>query len=163
VANEGQGIGEALEAIRACYTSGSKRLAPLFEPSSAAIDHLGIAVRSVEQSLKFYRDQLGLEVSLRETVEQEKVNVAMLALGGPRIELLEPTESDSVIGKFLEKRGEGLHHVALRVPDLTSSAERLRASGARLLNEPRTGAGGHRYVFVHPSSTGGVLLELIQE
>jgi methylmalonyl-CoA epimerase len=127
------------------------------------IDHLGIAVRSLDRALEFYRDQLGLEVSFRETVEQEKVNVAMLPLGEPRIELLEPTEPDSVIGNFLDKRGEGLHHVAIRVPNLAASVERLRASGARLLNEPRSGAGGHLYVFVHPSSTGGVLIELIQE
>jgi methylmalonyl-CoA epimerase len=127
------------------------------------IDHLGIAVKSLDEALGFYRDQLGLDVSLRETVELEKVNVAMLPLGGPRIELLEPTVADSVIGKFLEKRGEGLHHVAIRVPDLNAAVERLKASGARLLNEPRAGAGGHLYVFVHPSSTGGVLLELIQE
>ena len=126
------------------------------------IDHLGIAVRSLDRALKFYRDQLGLEVSLRETVEQEKVNVAMLALGEPRIELLEPTETDSVIGKFLEKRGEGLHHVAIRVPDLKASVKRLISDGARLVGDPRTGAGGHLYVFVHPSSTGGVLVELIQ-
>jgi methylmalonyl-CoA epimerase len=130
---------------------------------SATIDHLGIAVRSLDEALKFYRDQLGLEVSLRETVAAEKVNVAMLPLGEPRVELLEPTEPDSVIGKFLDKRGEGLHHVAIRVPDLNASVAKLRASGARLLNEPRKGAGGHLYVFVHPSSTGGVLLELIQE
>ena len=127
------------------------------------IDHLGIAVKSLDEALVFYRDQLGLEVSLRETVELEKVNVAMLPLGEPRIELLEPTVADSVIGKFLERRGEGLHHVAIRVPDLNASVERLKAAGARLLNEPRAGAGGHLYVFVHPSSTGGVLLELIQE
>jgi methylmalonyl-CoA epimerase len=130
---------------------------------SATIDHLGIAVRSLDEALKFYRDQLGLEVSLRETVAAEKVNVAMLPLGEPRVELLEPTEPDSVIGKFLDKRGEGLHHIAIRVPDLNASVAKLRASGARLLNEPRQGAGGHLYVFVHPSSTGGVLLELIQE
>jgi methylmalonyl-CoA epimerase len=127
------------------------------------IDHLGIAVKSLDDALRFYRDQLGLEVGMRETVAQEKVNVAMLALGEPRIELLEPTEADSVIGRFLDKRGEGLHHVALKVPDLNTAVDRLRASGARLLNEPRAGAGGHLYVFVHPSSTGGVLLELIQE
>jgi methylmalonyl-CoA epimerase len=127
------------------------------------IDHLGIAVKSLDEALLFYRDQLGLEVSLRETVEMERVNVAMLPLGEPRIELLEPTAADSVIGKFIEKRGEGLHHVAIRVPDLKASVERLKAAGARLLNEPRAGAGGHLYVFVHPSSTGGVLLELIQE
>jgi len=127
------------------------------------IDHLGIAVRSLDQALTFYRDQLGLEVAMRETVAQEQVNVAMLPVGEPRIELLEPSEVDSVIGKFIEKRGEGLHHVALKVPDLSAAVERLQASGARLLNEPRTGAGGHLYVFVHPSSTGGVLIELIQE
>jgi methylmalonyl-CoA epimerase len=127
------------------------------------IDHLGIAVRSLDKALEFYRDQLGLEVSMLETVEAEKVNVAMLPLGEPRIELLEPTEADSVIGKFLDKRGEGLHHIAIRVPDLAGSVARLKSAGARLLNEPRAGAGGHIYVFVHPSSTGGVLLELIQE
>lgn len=127
------------------------------------IDHLGIAVRSLDQALRFYRDQLGLDVAMRETVAEEKVNVAMLPVGEPRIELLEPSEADSVIAKFLDKRGEGLHHIALKVPDLNASVEKLRASGARLLNEPRAGAGGHYYVFVHPSSTGGVLLELIQE
>ena len=100
---------------------------------------------------------------MRETVAQEKVQVAMLPAGGPRLELLEPTEPDSVIGQFLEKRGEGLHHVALRVPDLAAAVERLSAGGARILNEPRRGAGGHEYVFVHPASTGGVLLELIQD
>jgi len=126
------------------------------------IDHLGIAVRSLDQALAFWEQQLGLTVSMRETVEHEKVNVAMLPLGEPRIELIEPTEPDSVIGKFLEKRGEGLHHVAVKVPDLAAAVERLKTSGARLLNEPRAGAGGHLYVFVHPSSTGGVLLELIQ-
>jgi methylmalonyl-CoA epimerase len=131
--------------------------------TGSTIDHLGIAVRSLDQALKFYQDQLGLAVAMRETVEHEKVNVAMLPLGEPRIELLEPTEADSVIGKFLEKRGEGLHHIAIRVPDLNGAVERLKTSGARLLNEPRAGAGGHLYVFVHPASTGGVLLELIQE
>ena len=127
------------------------------------IDHLGIAVRSLDTALRFYRDQLGLDVSLRETVAAEKVNVAMLPLGDPRIELLEATEADSVIGKFVDKRGEGLHHVAIKVPDLNATVDRLKSSGARLLNDPRPGAGGHLYVFVHPSSTGGVLLELIQE
>ena len=104
-----------------------------------------------------------MPVASRETVAQEKVNVAMLPAGGPRLELLEPTEADSVIGRFLQKRGEGLHHVALRVPDLAVAVERLKAGGARILNEPSRGAGGHEYVFVHPSSTGGVLLELIQD
>jgi methylmalonyl-CoA epimerase len=135
--------------------SGSKN-------TDARIDHLGIAVRSIDEALRFYQEQLGLDVGLRETVALEKVNVAMLPLGESRIELLEPTEADSPVGKFLSKRGEGLHHVALKVPDLAAAVERLRASGARLLNEPRAGAGGHLYVFVHPASAGGVLLELIQ-
>ena len=127
------------------------------------IDHLGIAVSSLEKALGFYEQQLGLSVSLRETVEQEKVKVAMLPAGDSRIELLEATGPDSVIAKFIEKRGEGLHHVALKVPDLPAIVARLKTTGARLLNDPRPGAGGHLYVFVHPSSTGGVLLELIQE
>ena len=100
---------------------------------------------------------------LPEIVLLEKVKVAMLPAGGPRLELLEPTEADSVIGRFLDKRGEGLHHVALKVPDLAAAVGRLKAGGARILNEPRKGAGGHEYVFVHPSATGGVLLELIQD
>ncbi len=158
VASEGQGIAEVLQAARGCKREAHLRPAD----ASPRIDHLGIAVRSLDEALKFYEAQLGLPVAVRETVTQEKVNVAMLPLGDPRIELLEPSEADSVIGKFIEKRGEGLHHVALKVPDLLKSVERLRSAGARILNEPRAGAGGHLYVFVHPASTGGVLLELIQ-
>ena len=128
-----------------------------------SLDHLGIAVRSLDDSLRFYGDRLGLQVSLRQAVPLEKVNVAMLAIEGSRIELLEPTEQDSVIGKFLARRGEGIHHVAIRVADLSATVERLKQNGVRVLNEPRSGAGGHLYVFVHPSSTGGVLIELIQD
>jgi methylmalonyl-CoA epimerase len=117
----------------------------------------------LDAALQFYEHQLGFSVAQRETVEQEKVRVAMLPAGGSRIELLEATEPDSVIAKFIEKRGEGLHHVALKVPDLAATVDRLRTQGARLLNDPRPGAGGHLYVFVHPSATGGVLLELIQQ
>ena len=131
--------------------------------TGSRINHLGIAVRSIDHALEFYRDQLGLTVSLRETVTAEKVHAAMLPVGESRIELLEAAAPDSVIAKFIEKRGEGLHHVALTVPDLNAAVDRLKASGARLLNEPRPGAGGHLYVFIHPSSTGGVLVELIQE
>jgi methylmalonyl-CoA epimerase len=127
------------------------------------IDHLGIAVRSIDTALKFYRDQLGMTVSLRETVTSEKVYAAMLPVGESRIELLEATEPDSVIARFIDKRGEGLHHVALTVPDLAAAVDRLKSAGARVLNDPRPGAGGHLYSFVHPASTGGVLLELIQE
>jgi LAO/AO transport system kinase len=125
-------------------------------------DHLGIAVNSLEAAIPFY-ESLGLQVAHRETVTQEKVHVAMLPTSDSRIELLEPAAADSPISNFLQKRGPGLHHIALRVPDLNASVEKLRASGARLLNDPRPGAGGHIYVFVHPASTGGILLELIQE
>lgn len=128
-----------------------------------SIDHLGIAVKSLAQARKFY-EQLGLEVAGEEVVAHEKVKVAMVPLGESRIELLEPTEPDSVIARFLEKRGEGLHHVAIHVPDLKVAVERLKASGARFISEEiKIGAGGHRYVFVHPSSAGGVLLELVEE
>jgi methylmalonyl-CoA epimerase len=127
------------------------------------IDHLGIAVKSLQQARKFY-EQLGLVVGNEETVEHEKVKVAMIPVGESRIELLEPTSSDSVIAKFLEKRGEGLHHVALHVPDLSHAVETLKASGTRFISdEIKIGAGGHLYVFVHPSSAGGVLLELCQD
>ncbi len=127
------------------------------------IDHLGIAVKSIDKALEFYRDQLGMDVTLREEVAAEKVLAAMLPLGESRVELLEASGPDSVIAKFIEKRGEGLHHIAVTVPDLNAAVEKLKASGARVLNEPRKGAGGHLYSFIHPSSTGGVLLELIQE
>jgi methylmalonyl-CoA epimerase len=128
-----------------------------------SIDHLGIAVKSLAQARKFY-EQLGLQVAGEEVVAHEKVKVAMVPLGESRIELLEPTGPDSVIAKFLEKRGEGLHHVAIHVPDLKGAVENLKASGTRFVSEEiKIGAGGHKYVFVHPSSTGGVLLELVQE
>lgn len=129
------------------------------------IDHLGIAVRSLQESLKFYVDLLGFQSVGTETVEAERVHVAMLPVGengSTRIELLEAADGESVIAKFIEKHGPGLHHIALRVDDLSLATERLLRNGARLLNEPRQGAGGHLYVFVHPASTGGVLLELIQ-
>jgi LAO/AO transport system kinase len=160
VATEGKGIPELVEAIQAAAIP--IRAATVREHSAPSIDHLGIAVPSLERSIAFY-ESLGLAVAHRETVPTEKVDVAMLPAGDSRIELLQPTAADSPIAEFLEKRGPGLHHVALRVPDLTAAVARLKANGARLLNEPRAGAGGHTYVFVHPASTGGVLLELIQE
>ena len=127
------------------------------------IDHLGIAVGSLDDSLPFYTAHLGLPVLSRETVEHEKVNVAMLPAGTSRIELLEPLDPTSTIAKFLERRGPGLHHIAMRVPDLNATIRRLESGGIRLLGTPQRGAGGHLYVFVHPASTGGVLLELIQD
>jgi methylmalonyl-CoA epimerase len=135
--------------------------------SPIEIDHLGIAVRSLDEGLRFYEQMLGLRVSHRETVAAEQVSVAMLPAGpepsSPRIELLESAAENSVIAQFIEKRGPGLHHIALRVDDFDAAVQRLKSEGARLLNEPRRGAGGHLYVFVHPASAGGVLLELIQK
>jgi methylmalonyl-CoA/ethylmalonyl-CoA epimerase len=127
------------------------------------IDHLGIAVNSLAEASKFY-EKLGLKPMPAETVEAEKVRLSMVPVGESRIELLEPTSEDSAIAKFLAKRGEGLHHVALHVDDLSGTVERLKASGTRLISdEIKVGAGGHLYVFVHPSSAGGVLLELVED
>lgn len=126
------------------------------------IDHLGIAVKSLAAAKGIY-EKLGLKVSPEELVEAEQVRVVMVPLGESRLELLEATSEDSVIAKFIAKRGEGLHHVSLRVPDLAETVERLKKDGVRLVsNEIKMGAGGHRYVFVHPSSTAGVLLELVE-
>jgi methylmalonyl-CoA epimerase len=127
------------------------------------IDHLGIAVKSLAEAKEFY-ERLGLTVMPEEVVESEKVRVAMVPVGESRIELLEPTVPESTIAKFLEKRGQGLHHVALHVTDLSGTVARLQAAGTKLINdEIKVGAGGHRYVFVHPSSAGGVLLELVED
>jgi methylmalonyl-CoA/ethylmalonyl-CoA epimerase len=127
------------------------------------IDHLGIAVKSLAQAKKFY-ESLGLSPMADETVEAEKVRLSMVPVGESRIELLEPLSDDSPIAKFLAKRGEGLHHVALHVDDLSGTVERLKANGTRLISdEIKVGAGGHLYVFVHPSSAGGVLLELVED
>jgi methylmalonyl-CoA epimerase len=126
------------------------------------IDHLGIAVKSLAAAKDIY-EKLGLAVSAEEWVEGEQVRVVMVPVGESRLELLEATSTNSTIAKFIAKRGEGLHHISLRVPDLTSTVERLKKDGVRLVsNEIKIGAGGHRYVFVHPSSAGGVLLELVE-
>jgi LAO/AO transport system kinase len=163
VATSGTGVDELLEEIgRSLQAAPLKRAAARESKPATAIDHLGIAVKSLEETIPFY-ESIGLHVGHREIVAKEKVNVAMLPASNSRIELIEPSDPDSPISSFLSKRGPGLHHVALRVPDLNAAVERLRSSGARLLNEPRAGAGGHIYVFVHPASAGGVLLELIQE
>lgn len=129
---------------------------------SFSIDHLGIAVRSVSAAKTVYQ-QLGLPVSDEETVPGEKVRVAMIPVGNTRLELLEPTSEDSVIAKFIRKRGEGLHHVSILVPELESTVERLKSEGIRLVSdEIKIGAGGHRYVFIHPTSAAGVLIELVE-
>jgi methylmalonyl-CoA epimerase len=125
------------------------------------IDHLGIAVKSLTAAKGIY-EKLGLSASVEEVVEGEQVRVAMLPVGESRLELMEATSENSTVAKFIAKHGEGLHHVCLRVPDLTAVVERLKKDGVRLVsNEIKVGAGGHRYVFVHPSSAGGVLLELV--
>jgi methylmalonyl-CoA epimerase len=126
------------------------------------IDHLGIAVKSLAAAKAIY-EKLGLIPSPEQTVEREQVRLVMVPIGESRLELLEATSENSSIAKFIAKRGEGLHHVCLKVPDLAAAVERLKKEGVRLVSEEiRTGAGGHQYVFVHPSSTGGVLLELVQ-
>ena len=125
------------------------------------IDHLGIAVKSLAAAKAIY-EQLGLSVTPVETVEHEQVRVVMIPVGESRLELLEATSPDSTVAKFIAKRGEGLHHVCLRVPDLVAAVTRLKRDGVRLVSEDiKTGAGGQQYVFVHPASAGGVLLELV--
>jgi len=126
-----------------------------------SIDHLGIAVKSLTAAKSIY-EKLGMQVSSDEMAEQEKVRLVMVRVGKSRLELLEATSEDSAIAKFIAKRGEGLHHICLRVPDLGAAVEKLKKDGVRLVsNEIKIGAGGHRYIFVHPQSAGGVLLELV--
>ncbi|HXW91955.1 MAG TPA: methylmalonyl-CoA epimerase [Terriglobales bacterium] len=126
------------------------------------IDHLGIAVKSLSAAKSIYQ-KLGLSISGEEVVAAEQVRLVMVSLGESRLELLEPTSETSTIAKFIARRGEGLHHVCLRVPDLAAVVERLTREGVRLASEEiKVGAGGHRYIFVHPSSAAGVLLELVE-
>jgi methylmalonyl-CoA/ethylmalonyl-CoA epimerase len=130
---------------------------------SSSIHHIAIAVHDLDAALGFYRDTLGLEMAERREVPEEGVEIAFLPAGEGEIELLRPLDEASGVAHFLEKRGEGLHHVCLAVDDIDAAVERLRAAGARLLGaEPRVNAHGVRYVFVHPRSTRGVLLELYE-
>jgi methylmalonyl-CoA epimerase len=127
------------------------------------IDHIGIAVKSLTEAIKIYEDAIGLQVSGYDQVDEQGVRVAMLNIGESRIELLEPTGPDSPIERFMKKRGEGIHHIAVTVENIEKALERLKASGVRLVdNEPRKGAHNTRIAFIHPSSTHGVLLELVQ-
>ena len=170
VATTGEGVGELMEAVRRCAMEKGKRrerfgagVAGGFAlvGGGLRLDHLGVAVKSIAAARGFY-EALGLAVSHEETVEHEKVKTAMLPLGESRIELLEATEEDSTIGRFLAKRGEGLHHIAVHVDGIDAMFARLMAQGVRLASDAvRVGAGGHRYFFVHPASTGGVLLEIV--
>jgi len=127
------------------------------------IDHIGIAVKSLSEAAAIYENALGLKVNVYDQVDEQGVRVAMLNIGESRIELLEPTGPESPIEKFMTKRGEGLHHIAITVDDIEKTLERLKAAGIRLIdNEPRRGAHNTRIAFVHPSSTHGVLVELVQ-
>jgi methylmalonyl-CoA/ethylmalonyl-CoA epimerase len=127
------------------------------------IDHIGIAVNDIESALNFYRDALGLKLEEIEVVEEQKVKVAFLPISGGEFELLETTEQDGPIARHIEKNGEGIHHIALRVENLEESLAELKSKGIRLIDEkPRKGAGGAKIAFLHPKSTGGVLLELCE-
>jgi methylmalonyl-CoA/ethylmalonyl-CoA epimerase len=127
------------------------------------VDHIGIATREIDAALTFWRDTLGLPIDSTEEVIDQGVRVAMLPIGESHIELLEPLSANSPVGKFLERRGPGIHHVAVRVADINAALTRFKERGARLIDEtPRLGAGGCLVAFIHPSSSNGVLLELVQ-
>ena len=127
------------------------------------IDHIGIAVTNMQEALSFWEKSLGIEPHGIEDVPERKLRTAFLPVGGTEIELLEPTSTDSSIAKFIEKRGEGLHHIAIRVDNIEVALAELKAKGIQLIDEtPRNGAGGVRIAFVHPRATHGVLLELCE-
>jgi methylmalonyl-CoA/ethylmalonyl-CoA epimerase len=129
----------------------------------STIDHVGVAVEDMDAALAIYRDLLGMPLVHRETVSDQGVDAALLDVGDAHIELLVPLAPDSAVGKFLAKRGPGLHHVAYRVDSIDDALDRLASAGARLIDErPRTGIRGSRVAFVHPASTGGVLTEIVQ-
>ncbi|MGB9867625.1 MAG: methylmalonyl-CoA epimerase [Bacillota bacterium] len=127
------------------------------------IDHVGVAVRSIGEAAKLYQDVLGLKVVSEEVVPEQKVKVAFIPVGDSEIELLESTTPDGPVAKFIESRGEGIQHIALRVDNIEAAIEQCKKAGLRLIDEvPRKGAGGARIAFLHPKSTGGVLLELCE-
>ncbi len=129
----------------------------------STIDHIGVAVESIDEALALYRDALGMPLVHRETVSEQGVDAALLDVGDGHIELLQPLSADTAVGKFLARRGSGLHHVAYRVESVSDTLEALRAAGLRLIDErPRTGIRGSQVAFVHPASTGGVLTEIVQ-
>ncbi len=129
----------------------------------SAIDHVGIAVESVDDALALYRDELGMPLVHRETVQEQGVDAALLDVGDSHIELVAPLGPDTAVGKFLARRGSGLHHVAYRVADIDQTLATLADGGTRMIDErPRTGIRGSRVAFVHPASTGGVLTEIVQ-
>ncbi|MCF6461110.1 methylmalonyl-CoA epimerase [Clostridium sp. Cult3] len=127
------------------------------------VDHIGIAVKDLDEALKFYEEVLGIKCVNTEVVEEQKVKVAFLPIGDTEVELLESTEEDGPIAKFIEKRGEGIQHIAYRVEDIEKAIEELKEKGIRMIDEkPRYGAGGAKIAFLHPKSTYGVLIELCE-
>jgi len=127
------------------------------------INHIGIAVKSIKEAAKFWENLPGLKITGTEVVESQKVKTAFLPTGDSEIELLEATDEESPIAKFIEKKGEGVHHIALQVDNIEEALAELKEAGIRLIDEtPRDGAGGARIAFLHPKATGGVLLELCQ-
>jgi methylmalonyl-CoA epimerase len=128
-----------------------------------AIDHVGVAVEDIDAALALFRETLGMPLVHRETVTEQGVDAALLDVGDGHIELLQPLGPDTAVGKFLARRGSGLHHVAYRVKDVEDTLSKLAGAGVRLIDErPRTGIRGSRVAFLHPSSTGGVLTEIVQ-
>lgn len=128
------------------------------------VDHIGVAVRSISEVLPFYEKTLGLQLQGIEHVEEQKVKVAFLKIGETKIELLEPTSEDSAVAKFIENRGEGIHHLALGVDDIKKRIEDLRNNGVKMIDEtPRNGAGGASIAFLHPKAANGVLVELCEK
>jgi len=129
----------------------------------AAIDHIGVAVEDLEQAVALYRDRLGMREQHRETVEEQGVDAVLLGVGDGHVELLSPLGPETAVGRFLERNGPGMHHVAYRTDDIESALASAREAGLRLIDEePRIGIRGSRVAFVHPKSTGGVLTELVQ-
>jgi len=127
------------------------------------IDHLGIAVKSVADGERFWTDALGLVCEGSETIEEQKVATAFFPVGESEVELLEPTAADSPVAKFLEKKGEGIHHVAFQVENIEAALNELKEKGVRLIDEtPRYGAGGAKIAFIHPAATRGILVELCE-
>jgi len=128
------------------------------------IDHIGIAVKSIEESMRFYREGLAIGEAHREEVPSQKVRTASFRLGESALELLEPTDASSPIAGFIEKKGPGIHHIALRVEKIEEALARVKEIGFRLIDEkPRVGAGGKKIAFIHPSAAGGVLIELCEK
>ncbi|WP_425447839.1 methylmalonyl-CoA epimerase [Dethiothermospora halolimnae] len=127
------------------------------------VDHVGVAVKNLEESLKFYQDVLGMDLQGTEVVEEQKVKVAFLPIGDTEIELLESTDKEGPIARYIDKKGEGIQHIAYRVDDIEKAIEEMKEKGIRMIDEkPRYGAGGAKIAFLHPKSTHGVLIELCQ-